>query len=81
MAAWGGVSLPNVMDMADNISKGPQSGINPGQFLQDWIVNKLPGAVVSLATSIAGRDDGSGALANQALKMGQTPNLFGGILK
>ena len=57
------------------------AAVNPGQFLQSWITDKLPEAVVNLATRIGGREDGSGFIAQQAMDMGQNPDLLGGILQ
>ena len=64
------------------INRTPEaSDVNPGEFLQNWITDKLPEAVVGLATRIGGREDGSGFIAQQALEAGQDPNLLGGILQ
>ena len=46
-----------------------------GAFLQDWITTRLPQAVVGFATRVAGREDGSGLLANEALKASRDPNV------
>ena len=46
-----------------------------GAFLQDWIGTRLPEAVVGFATKIAGREDGSGLFANEAIKAGSDPNV------
>ena len=46
-----------------------------GAFLQDWITTRLPQAVVGFATKVAGREDGSGMFANEALKAGRDPNV------
>ena len=52
-----------------------QSAPDAGAFLQDWVTTKLPQAVVGLATRVAGREDGSGFIANEALKAGRDPNI------
>ena len=55
--------------------------VDAGAFLQNWISNKLPEAVIGLATKVAGREDGSGFFANEALKAGQDQNFMGGIFQ
>ena len=52
-----------------------QSIPDAGAFLQDWITTRLPEAVVGFATKVAGREDGSGFIANEALKAGRDPNV------
>ncbi len=57
-----------------------QSAPDAGAFLQDWLTTRLPQAVVGLATKVAGREDGSGFIANEALKAGRDPNI-GALIK
>ena len=46
-----------------------------GNFLQDYITNKLPEFIIGAATKIAGREDGSGMFTNEVLKAGRDPVL------
>ena len=55
--------------------------VDPGAFLQNWITTKLPEAVIGLATRVAGREDGSGFIANEAIKAGTDENFMGGLLR
>ena len=57
-----------------------QSAPDAGAFLQDWITTRLPQAVISFASRVAGREDGSGFIANEALKAGRDPNI-GALVK
>ena len=57
-----------------------QSTPDAGAFLQDWITTRLPEAVIGFASKVAGREDGSGWFANEALKAGKDPNI-GALLK
>ena len=72
--ALGGIES-NVLDRAAHTAVP-----DAGAFLQDWVTTKLPEAVVGLATRIGGREDGSGFLANEAIKMG-TDQHIGAIFK
>jgi hypothetical protein len=57
-----------------------QTTPDAGAFLQDWITTRLPEAVIGFATKVAGREDGSGFIANEALKAGRDPNI-GALIK
>ena len=54
---------------------------NPQEFLTEWITERLPEAIVTIATKVAGRDDGSGLLAKTALDAGLDDNFAGGMIK
>ena len=81
------MGLRFVTDLVGNVQDnvvdrgGEVAAVNPGEFLQSWITEHIPNAVVNLATRIGGREDGSGLLAQQALEMGQDENLLGGVLR
>ena len=47
--------------------------VSPGEFLTGYITKKLPEFIVGAATKLAGREDGSGMLANEVLKAGRDP--------
>ena len=51
-----------------------------GNFLQDYITNKLPEFIIGAATKIAGREDGSGMFVNEVLKTGRDP-VIGTLVK
>ena len=67
--------------ITDRIVEVTPPSVDAGAFLQDWITTKLPEAVVGLATRVAGREDGSGFIANEAIKAGTDQNFMGGILQ
>ena len=52
---------------------------NPGGFLKDWIMEKLPDAVTNLAIRVV--DDGSGTIAKEVLDAGQDKSFIGGLFK
>lgn len=66
--------------VVDRFSDAAQVAPDAGAFLHDWITTRLPEAIVGFATKVAGREDGSGWLANEALKAGQDPHI-GSLIK
>ena len=48
---------------------------NPMEFLEGWVKDHLPDAVVNIATKVAGRDDGSGILMKTALELSEDPTV------
>ena len=48
---------------------------NPMEFLDGWVKDNLPDAVINIATKVAGRDDGSGLLGKMTMEMGEDPNV------
>ena len=67
--------------ITDRIVEVTPPAVDAGAFLQDWITTKLSEAVVGLATRVAGLEDGSGFIANEAIKAGTDQNFMGGILQ
>ena len=59
---------------------GERSLPDPGAFLSNYITQKLPEFIIGAATKIAGREDGSGFIANEALKAGKDP-IIGSFIK
>ena len=71
--------LGRMGDQSDLSQTRPDAQVNPGEFLSDWVNTRLPEFITGLATRVV--DDGSGTLANEALKAGRDENYMGGVFR
>lgn len=75
-------ALPGMMGEVPNVGRTIQpKPESAAQFLKNYMIEKLPKALVTNGLSLIGRDDGSGMMTHRLIQAGQDPNFLGGILR